>query len=147
VLDFNLYLSPFDVWVAAVAENGAGGASVFTNDNSCTVPPIPAAGQPFRTAAFDGSISGQPKDGGPTGIARVREGYVELIEMGVVVNDNGVDPHHSTLSAITHGSSGVPSNCNQVVKAWGGGGYWISDPLDDITSPDGGLFGSGSVIN
>src|SRR5262244_4289279 len=62
VLDFNLYLSPFDVWVAAVAENGAGGASVFTNDNSCTVPVIPTGGAAFRTTAFDGGITGQPKD-------------------------------------------------------------------------------------
>ena len=142
VLDFNLYLSPFDVWVAAVAPNGAGGASVFTNDNSCTVPPIPAGGQAFRTFAFDGSIGNQPKDGGPTALSRVREGYVELIEMGVVTNETS-----HTLSAITHGSSGVPSNCNQVVKAWSGGGYWTHDNLIDITSPDGGLFGSGSVIN
>src|SRR5262252_8053619 len=33
VLDFNLYMSPFDVWVAVVANNGAAGASVCTNDN------------------------------------------------------------------------------------------------------------------
>ena len=37
MLDFNLYLSPFDVWVAQVYDNGSGGA-VATNDNSCTVP-------------------------------------------------------------------------------------------------------------
>lgn len=141
VLDFNLYLSPFDVWVAAVAGTGSG-ASVFTNDNSCTVPAIPTGGAAFRTAAFDGSIGSQPKDGGPTTLARTREGYVELIEMGTVTNETS-----STLSAITHGSSGVPSNCNQVVKAWSGGGYWIADALTDISSPDGGLFGSGSVIN
>src|SRR5678816_1917985 len=37
VLDFNLYLSQYDVWVAQVYDNGSGGA-VATNDNSCTVP-------------------------------------------------------------------------------------------------------------
>lgn len=143
VLDFNLYLSPFDVWVAAVAPNAAGGASVFTNDNSCTVPAIPTGGQAFRTAAFDGSLAGQPKDGGPTALSRVREGYVEMIEMGTVINET-----HSTLNAITHGSSGVPSNCHQVVAAWSGGGYWATqDVLIDISDPSGGLFGSGSVIN
>lgn len=142
VLDFNLYMSPFDVWVAQVAGNAAGGASVFTNDNSCTVPVIPAGGQPFRTAAFDGQTA-QGKDGGPTGVSRTREGYVELIEMGTVTNQS-----NSTLNAITHGSSGVPSSCNQVVKAWSGGGYWATQSaLIDISDPDGGLFGSGSVIN
>jgi len=141
VLDFNLYMSPFDVWVAAVAPTAAGGAAVLTNDNSCTVPAIPAAGVAFRTAAFDGSTA-QGKDGGPTNLARTREGYVELIEMGTVTNESS-----STLSAITHGSSGVPSNCNQVVKAWSQGGYWTQDALTDISDPDGGLFGSGSIID
>jgi hypothetical protein len=141
VLDFNLYMSPFDVWVAAVAPAGTG-AAVLTNDNSCTVPVIPAAGQAFRTSAFDGAIGSQPKDGGPTSLSRTREGYVELIEMGTVTNTT-----HSTLDAITHGSSGVPSSCPQVVKAWSGGGYWQQDALTDITDPDGGLFGSGSIIN
>lgn len=141
VLDFNLYMSPFDVWVAQVAENGAGGASVFTNDNSCTVPVIPATGAAFRTIAFDGQ-SAQGKDGGPTSLARTREGYVELIEMGTVTNTQ-----NSTLNAITHGSTSVPSNCNVVVKAWSGGGYWVGNPLIDISDPDGGLFGSGSIIN
>ena len=141
VLDFNLYLSPFDVWVAAVAESGSG-AAVFTNDNSCTVPALPAAGQPFRTGAFDGSIASQPADGGPKTLARTREGYVELIEMGTVTNETS-----STLSAITHGSTGVPSSCPYVVKAWSGGGFWTKDALTDISNPDGGLFGSGSIIN
>jgi hypothetical protein len=142
VLDFNLYMSPFDVWVAAVAPT-ATGAQILTNDNSCTVPPIPATGVAFRTGAFDGSISSQPKDGGPTSLVRTREGYVELIEMGTVTNESA-----STLNAITHGSSGVPSSCNQVVKAWSGGGYWATQSaLIDITDPDGGLFGSGSIIN
>jgi hypothetical protein len=141
VLDFNLYMSGFDVWVAEIAATGSG-ASVFTNDNSCTVPVIPSGGQPFRTYAFDGSIGSQPADGGPKTASRTREGYVELIEMGTVTNETS-----STLSAITHGSSGVPSNCDQVVKAWGGGGYWQQDATIDISDPDGGLFGSGSIID
>ena len=140
VLDFNLYMSPFDVWVAQVAPMGTG-AGVFTNDNSCTVPAIPHTGAAFRTAAFDGSTS-QGKDGGPTSLVRTREGYVELIEMGTVTNDSA-----STLNAITHDSSGVPSSCAQVVKAWSQGGYWTQDALTDISDPDGGLFGSGSIIN
>jgi len=143
VLDFNLYMSPFDVWVAAVAPTTAGGAAILTNDNSCTVPPIPAAGVPFRTGAFDGGVPSLGKDGGPTNLARTREGYVELIEMGTVTNQS-----HDTLSAITHGSSGVPSSCNQVVTAWGGNGYWQTiSPFVDISTPDGGLFGSGSIVD
>jgi hypothetical protein len=52
VLDFNLYMSPFDVWTAAVVSDGPEGTSpaaapaarMFTSDTSCTVPsPFPTA--------------------------------------------------------------------------------------------------------
>jgi hypothetical protein len=136
VLDFNLYMSPFDVWVGEVAAQ-AGGAAIFTQDNSCTVPAIPATGAPFRTFAFDGTVA--PADGGPTSVARTREGYVEMIEMATVQSP--------TLDYITHDSTGVPPHCDRVVAAWNGGGYWQSNPQTDMSSPDGGLFGSGSVID
>lgn len=149
VLDFNLYLSPFDVWVAQVVNVGSG-AGVFTNDNSCTVPPLgttAGTASPFLTYAFDGELGdlAAPTDGGPTDVTRTLEGYIELIEMGVVVNTQ-----EGTLAAITH-HSGVPADCGQVVDAWDPtGGYWGGPGADentDITSPTGGLFGSGTVLN
>src|SRR5262249_44534509 len=140
------YLSPFDVWTAEVAEDGAG-AGVSTSDNSCTVPPITGKTIPFRNLAY----SGKNDDTGPTDLSRTREGYVEMIEMGTVTNiDDG------SLDAITHDSTGVPPGCGQVNAAWGSSGgasvaYWNvaqgGDPLNDIGAPSGGLFGSGSVIN
>src|ERR1700687_3298362 len=47
VRDFNLWLSPKDVWTAAIVPNAAGGATLLTAALSCTTPAIPAAGQPF----------------------------------------------------------------------------------------------------
>src|SRR5678816_2362699 len=50
VFAFNLYLSPYDVWVAQTFDtsaDGSGGAAIATRDNSCTVPafaPAPGAG-------------------------------------------------------------------------------------------------------
>ncbi|MFN2334269.1 MAG: hypothetical protein ABR550_07585, partial [Wenzhouxiangellaceae bacterium] len=38
VLDFNLYMSAFDVWAAGVTANAAGGATLLIPDSSCTVP-------------------------------------------------------------------------------------------------------------
>ena len=81
-------------------------------------------------------------DGGPTGITRTREGYVEIIEMGTVTND-----HQATLNAITHDSRGVPSNCAQLVEAWTTGGYWNANAATDIGVPTGGLYGVESIIN
>ena len=138
VLDFNLYMSPLDVWTAQVVPVGSG-AGVFSNDNSCTVPALPktsTTAYAFSTNAFSGTNA----DGGPTGVTRTLEGYIELIEMGTVTNAT-----NGTLSAITH-SAGIPSSCAQVVGAWAGG-YWAANAATDISSPTGGLFGSGTIVN
>src|SRR4051812_4391985 len=42
-LDFNLYLSPHDVWTAAISQtDDDGGGTLKTSDASCTDPIIPA---------------------------------------------------------------------------------------------------------
>jgi hypothetical protein len=149
VLDFNLYLSQYDVWVAQVYDNGSGGA-VATNDNSCTVPAftgtIPGTNiksQPFSNLGYAQGGYGQLQgtDNGPTNLDRTREGYVEMIEMGVV-NGNT----KGSLTNLTH-VGGTPPGCAKLVAAWSPGGYWSANPAIDMTSPTGGLFGAGSVIN
>ena len=137
VLDFNLYLSAHDVWVAAVTANGAGGASVSTNDKSCTSPTLPAAGQPFSTNGFAGAAD----DDGPQTVDRVNEGYLELITMGDIVPG-------STLSGyITHvqtgtANAGTPANCtaSKLDAA-------AAAPGNIVAPVSGGLFGSGSIVN
>ncbi len=154
VLDFNLYLSPYDVWVAQVYDNGSGGA-VATNDNSCTVPAfsLTLAGnikaQPFSNLGYAQGAYGAPQgtDNGPTGLDRTREGYIEMIEMGVVTNAT-----KGSLTSLTHVGK-VPLACGKLIAAWSPGGYWAgAGGLDaiaavDMTTPTGGLFGAGSVIN
>jgi len=148
VLDFNLYLSQYDVWVAQVYDNGSGGA-VATNDNSCTVPAFTqtlAGGikaQPFSNLGYSQGGYGTPQgtDNGPTNLDRTREGYVEMIEMGVVTNAT-----KGSLTALTHVAK-VPAKCSQLIAAWSPGGYWAANAAVDMTTPSGGLFGAGSVIN
>ncbi len=150
VLDFNLYMSEFDVWVAAITtevdEGGdpAPGARLIIPDNSCTVPRLfdPVAGfgeQSFLPFAFAG-------DGGPQGIARVESGYIEAIEMGTLVNAT-----NNSATAVTHVNGVPPNNCQQVVNAWsviaGVPGYWLNDAMIDHEPPSGGLFGGASIID
>ncbi|MBN8888053.1 MAG: hypothetical protein J0I77_20235 [Rudaea sp.] len=142
VQDFNLYLSPDDYWVGAVVDSGNGGAAIFTNDNSCTVPKLPrtsATALALTTANFDGSAM-QGKDGGPTDVSRTREGHIEIIEMGTVTGPS------ATLNAITH-VEGVPADCASAVNAWAAGGQWVADSTKDIGPPTGGLVGNGMVLN
>ncbi len=78
VLDFNVILSPFDVWTGWVAE-GPNGPRLSTRDNSCTTPIFLDAGDGSRYADF--SNLGYQQDGGPKDIDRTREGHFEVITM------------------------------------------------------------------
>jgi len=146
VLDFNLYLSPYDVWTAKVMDDGANGAKLITNDKSCTVPAIPAAGVPFRTYAYDGSMTQFPPDGAGTGRDRLREGYAEFIEMGTYVSDGDTIRPWGTGPDSTH-VSGTPINCGTLAASWADGGIWTLNPAEDMGVPDGGLFASAAIIN
>lgn len=142
VLDFNLYLSPKDHWSAVVTAN-ADGAIVKTVDTSCTVPAIPAAGQPFSTFLF--------KDDSVNGADRTRAGYVEIIEMGTV-DDFGYDEGETNLAVAATHVDGVPANCGALRSAWASGGVWSGDtdsrnPTRHMSGNMGGLYGYGVLIN
>ena len=145
VLDFNLYLSPYDHWSAMVTESASGGARLTTQDQSCTVPSI--VGRAGSTVDFR---SIQYSDDSVNGIERTREGYVEIIEMGTVFN---VDPPTATnpfrpAAWATHGADGIPANCAGLVNAWRPGGRWAQEPAGQPIAPvTGGLYGYGMLIN
>jgi hypothetical protein len=135
VLDFNLFLSPNDVWTAAIIPNDATATSpgrLVTADTSCTRPAIPTGGVPFRNFQYSVAGSGDALPG--TGLERTREGYIEMLEMGALSG--------TTAAAITHGGTGVPSNCN-VVQATA----FTTVPAGQILPPRGGLMGTGTLIN
>ncbi len=132
VLDFNLYLSPYDHW-SAVITAGGNGAILKTADTSCTVPAIPAGGVPFNPTLFSGDSV--------NGVERTREGYVEIIEMGNIV------PGSDLALAATHTAAGTPNDCGALSSAWGGGGVWLADPTTDMDFNSGGLYGYGVLIN
>src|ERR1700693_2241386 len=57
VLHFILWVSPRDVWTAAISPIGAG-AGIVTCALSCTTPPIPTAGQPFFNVKLSEDAAG-----------------------------------------------------------------------------------------
>ena len=141
VLDFNLYMSMFDVWTAAIYDDN-GTPTLETQDTSCTVPYLFAMGpQEFLPFALT--------DGGSTDIARATEGHFEMIEMGTLV-----DTQEGSATAATH-VQGVPADCAQLVAAWtdpddtvaGDEGYWLQNPFVDMEAPSGGLFGGAAIVN
>ena len=129
VLDFNLFLSKKDVWVASIFAT-ANGAAVSSADNSCILPSqLPAAGQPFVNFAYS-------SDGADSSLDRTREGYVEILEMATFLDGS------TTQLVVTHKSNGVP----------GQGNFTCADNSDtqasnDAQTPNGGLFGGLTLIN
>jgi hypothetical protein len=124
VLDFNLYLSAKDVWVAAIIPTAAG-AGIYTPDKSCTTPAVSA--DPTNPTLFvNYAYTGSAADNADTSLDRTREGYVEIIEMG---NVTGL-----TAAAITH-VAGVPTTCT------------LPTASADTVAGNGGLFGGMTLIN
>jgi hypothetical protein len=161
VLDFNIYMSPFDVWTAGIVGTDEGGAKMMTSDRTCTVPyfvggvdPGELAEQEFLTLLFD--------DGGPTEDERTASGYIEVIEMGTLLptpnpedGAPGIGDEAYIPWAVKH-VAGEPRDCQHLVDQWtvnfpGGNLQWVSGDVnhgfDTDQGASGGLFGAGSIIN
>ena len=143
VLDFNLFLSPFDVWTGAVtrtsaATDGDDGARLVSGDKSCVVPNALFSTASTNTANhFKNFAYAASNDGGGTTLDRTREGYLEVLEMGDITN-------LTAIAAATHvqGASNppIPGNC----------AYFEANDATlatQMTPPSGGLYGGLSLIN
>ena len=126
VLDFNLYMSEYDVWVASITMSdgptiGDGVAQLLIPDSTCTVPYLYGMGevqangkrlgkQDFLTLAYTGAFA----DGGPTSEARTREGHFEMIEMGTLTGVAADNVRHKEVS------EGVrePEDCMALTDWW-----------------------------
>jgi len=78
LFDFQVFLSPGDVWTAAVSKGSDGYAKLTTTDASCTKPDKTVLNAtPFKATRLDtANLTG---DALPAG---TREGYVEIFNMG-----------------------------------------------------------------
>jgi hypothetical protein len=169
VLDFNLYLSPQDVWTGMVTEDATtGGAKlvVAANETSCTVPAIStgiggAGEQTFLTYGFDGTGTAAGDALATAGAARTRSGYVEIIEMGDIEAGYQLTGGQDFVASVTH-SGGVltAAKCNAVAAEWNllaaafpDLGHQVAPPgvpsagTAGLDAVSGGLTGTGTLIN
>ena len=147
VLDFNLYLSPYDHFAFAVlADPNGTGAAILTRDNSCTVPALGSANPGFDGTATENAngsttriqpfVNFQYADDADATIERTLTGHVEVIEMGVLENVGDAEATQWADFA-THGATGVPANCAGLVA-----GFPAAFAADDgVTAQEGGLYG------
>jgi hypothetical protein len=149
LLDFNVYMSPKDVWSATI-RNVNDVANIITIDETCTLPGKAALqdGENLRDV-YD---STDPED--------VREGYIEVIEMGVLGYDSDLDGIPDTpvtevtlangidyaaeyiASNILHDSTGMPTDCGVIHDAWVDAGEFAVTG----TYPNGGFTEGGAFV-
>ena len=88
VLDFQVFLSPGDVWTGIVSKNPETGlANLVTADKTCTVPAIPSiaeGGQDFITNRLTRSVWTDADKAKQT-----LEGYVEILAMADIPSNDG----------------------------------------------------------
>lgn len=145
VLDFNLFLSPSDVWTGAIIPT-TDGARIATNDNSCVAPSDLFTRAPGVLEAFKNlQYTAAPWSTAGVSLDRTREGYVEILEMGVITV--------ATVAAYAkHNAAGVPANCVALdaMDPGSGGAATATFPGTApvfLAAPGGGLAGRMSIIN
>ena len=137
VLDFNVFLSPFDMWTAVVTPTSAG-AQVQTFDRSCTIPSFYAVSDTQNAGAsspvaFRSGAYTVPVDGAGVTLDRTREGYIEVFEMATYAVTSLV--HAGSLHSR---STGAPANC---------AGFTDTVAANEALPVSGGLMGMGQLIN
>ncbi|HRQ57831.1 MAG TPA: hypothetical protein PLN31_10470 [Azoarcus taiwanensis] len=141
VFDFQVFLSPGDVWTGAVTRNGDV-ARMTTNDTSCTLPAN--INQDFITFRL---VEG--------GTAGTREGYVEILTMADIeyANPTRVDNANSPLANAIKHVNGVPA-CGAAVSGLQEGANSIGSATapnqftgDQLVAPTGSLMSYATVIN
>ncbi|MEW8627542.1 MAG: hypothetical protein AB2551_17475 [Candidatus Thiodiazotropha sp.] len=132
LLNLNLYLSPYDVWNATLRMNPqTGQPNLITENESCTYP---------SKATLQAGVDLENPYSAITD-ADLREGYLEIIEMGDIADGAGpaldgelyaeIDASgradgiidlgagdRSIVSGILHDDTGMPADCTVVTDAW-----------------------------
>jgi hypothetical protein len=124
VLDLNLYLSPYDVWTGVV-RNVDGHANLISDDKTCTMPMYDQ-----QTPLGNLSTTGLNLSTAYINVeqADVREGYVEVIEVGNIPGELYADmtgnasvgdaSDMQVWAGLKHDATGVPGNCDVITMGW-----------------------------
>lgn len=129
VYEATIFLSLRDVWTAAVVPTGDG-AGIITTDASCTLPEVGNAvgGAPTINGTFSSAAYVEDPLGSSPG--RVREGFVEVLEMGTIREGSALD------HAVNHVNGKPPCNLGNAAAI-----------TADLDPPSGKLYGSLTLVN
>jgi hypothetical protein len=149
VFNFSLYLSPHDVWVAALYRSGDNVMLSVPSDTSCTVPVAATlANTPFNSTRIDAAYTGDIPN-------RLSEGHLEIIEMAELrytLNASDIADaitHDQTTNPVAPVDCSVPATFNSA-QQWAildAGDVTANGVVQDFTAPGGGLIGNAAVFN
>lgn len=132
VFEFNVFLWAGDVWtgaVFAIPDEFGGGTGILTRDSSCTAPAFDETIPGFLSGFARFGAGDYQDDGGPTDLARTREGQIEVFAMA--------DLAGSLADASRPNSFTV--NCPLL------GG--LTQTTSEMTKPTGKLRGSAALVD
>lgn len=142
VFDFQVFLSPGDVWTANISANADGLSYLTTTDNTCTKPAKSVLNStPFITARLNPAASAEAKAAG------TREGYVEIFNMADIPESaTGVYP------LIKHNASGVAGCADTATNtSWTALNTDLADEAayaaQGLVNPTTGLAANWTIIN
>lgn len=137
VFDFQLYLSPGDVWAANISRGADGRAFLTTTDKSCTLPAGvgSGAGSSFVTARLPQTLTGDALN------RETREGYIEIFNMADIA------PGTALFTAVKHVNGVAPCtvatmNTLQTDPANVGAALALG-----FRAPTTGLFANWTIVN
>ena len=137
VLDFQVFMSPGDVWTAAVSAGSDGVAAITTADGSCTLPVL-AKGVPqsFVLDRLNPAMTAADKAN------NTREGYVEIFNMADIRNDGG-----SLYTAIKHVNGVAPCTASVLNGTLTNYTTEAAASAAGFNTPTTGLYGDWYIIN
>lgn len=149
VLDYNVYLSPWDVYTFGLTMKGDV-PSLVSYDTTCTMPNEPdsfKSGIPLNPANINEYGKNEPKSFAKLDVTkRMMEGHIEVIEMGVVTNTG-------LAKGVKHGSDNKPADCSVLDDHFTTFEGVSNIPLGSSSvngpdeAPSGGLFGDGIIVD
>jgi hypothetical protein len=142
-LSLLIYLAPSDVWTGVLFDPGDGQVpGLMSDDKSCSIPAIRGNDTlPLFHGRRYMPLRPSPADGGSIGPARLREGFIEVLELASIRTATQTFRHVTPVTSVS------APDCGALAQAWLAGGYWAADPLRDLANPTGGIGGELSILN
>ena len=138
VLDFQVFMSPGDVWTAAVSAGSDGVAAITTADGSCTLPAL-AKGVPqsFVLDRLNPAMTAADKAN------NTREGYVEIFNMADIPSSGA----SALYTAIKHVNGVAPCTASVLNGTLTNYTTEAAASAAGFNTPTTGLYGDWYIIN